>query len=110
MWGPSCRLESSSVITGRDPGTDQQLWAVMGELVLRAPRDPDLAAIFRQADHNWQRMLRELLTRCQAQGSLDPSLNADDMAALDGLDTGVRGGPEPDSITLEEYGRPIPEA
>ena len=39
---------------------DQQLWAVMGELVLRAPRDPDLAAIFRQADYNWQRMLREL--------------------------------------------------
>ena len=40
----------------------------------------------------------------------DFELTADDMAALDGLDTGVRGGPEPDSITLEEYGRPIPEA
>jgi len=41
---------------------------------------------------------------------VDFELTADDMAALDGLDTGVRGGPEPDSITLEEYGRPIPEA
>jgi len=29
---------------------------------------------------------------------------------LDGLDTGVRGGPEPESITLEAFGRDIPEA
>src|SRR5213592_1053256 len=29
---------------------DQQLWSVMGELVLRAPRDPDLAQTFRQSD------------------------------------------------------------
>ena len=32
------------------------------------------------------------------------------VAAIDALDTGVRGGPEPDTITLENYGRPIPEA
>jgi hypothetical protein len=31
-------------------------------------------------------------------------------ATLDALDTGVRGGPEPDDITLENFGRPIPEA
>jgi len=32
------------------------------------------------------------------------------LAAIDALDTGVRGGPEPDSITLDNYGMPIPEA
>jgi diketogulonate reductase-like aldo/keto reductase len=32
------------------------------------------------------------------------------LAAIDALDTGVRGGPEPDSITLENSGMPIPEA
>jgi hypothetical protein len=32
------------------------------------------------------------------------------MAANDALDTGVRGGPEPDSITLETYGKQISEA
>lgn len=32
------------------------------------------------------------------------------LAAIDALDTGVRGGPEPDSITLDNYGKPIPEA
>ena len=32
------------------------------------------------------------------------------MHLQDALDTGARGGPEPDSITLEAYGRAIPEA
>jgi hypothetical protein len=30
-------------------------------------------------------------------------------AAIDALDTGRRRGPEPESITLESYGRTIPE-
>lgn len=41
---------------------------------------------------------------------LDFELSSEQMAAIDALDTGVRGGPEPDSITLENYGVPIPEA
>ncbi len=40
----------------------------------------------------------------------DFELSDDDMAALDGLDTGRRGGPEPDAITPEAFGREIPEA
>jgi diketogulonate reductase-like aldo/keto reductase len=40
----------------------------------------------------------------------DFHLSSDDIAAIDALDTGVRGGPEPDQITLETFGRPIPEA
>jgi diketogulonate reductase-like aldo/keto reductase len=40
----------------------------------------------------------------------DFELAADEMAAIDGLDTGRRGGPEPDDITLEAFGRDIPEA
>lgn len=39
----------------------------------------------------------------------DFELSAEQMAAIDALDTGKRGGPDPDSITLETYGRPIPE-
>ena len=34
----------------------------------------------------------------------------DELAQIDGLETGVRGGPEPDFITLENFGRDIPEA
>jgi diketogulonate reductase-like aldo/keto reductase len=40
----------------------------------------------------------------------DFELDSEQVAAIDALDTGVRGGPDPDSITLEEYGREIPEA
>jgi diketogulonate reductase-like aldo/keto reductase len=40
----------------------------------------------------------------------DFELSADEMAAIDELDTGQRGGPEPDAITLEAFGREIPEA
>jgi diketogulonate reductase-like aldo/keto reductase len=41
---------------------------------------------------------------------LDFELSSDDVATIDGLETGVRGGPEPDAITLETYGVAIPEA
>jgi diketogulonate reductase-like aldo/keto reductase len=40
----------------------------------------------------------------------DFELTSDELAAIDGLDTGKRGGPEPDAITLESFGREIPEA
>ncbi|HZX56815.1 MAG TPA: aldo/keto reductase, partial [Ilumatobacteraceae bacterium] len=40
----------------------------------------------------------------------DFELDADEMTAIDRLDTGRRGGPEPDEITLEAFGRDIPEA
>jgi len=40
----------------------------------------------------------------------DFELAADEIAAIDGLDTGRRGGPDPGAITLEAYGRDIPEA
>jgi diketogulonate reductase-like aldo/keto reductase len=40
----------------------------------------------------------------------DFELSGDEIAAIDGLDTGRRGGPEPDAITLEDFGREIPEA
>ncbi len=40
----------------------------------------------------------------------DFELSGEQVAAIDALDTGVRGGPDPDSITLEAYGMEIPEA
>jgi diketogulonate reductase-like aldo/keto reductase len=38
------------------------------------------------------------------------SLSPDDMTAIDSLDTGRRGGPEPTAVTLEAFGRDIPES
>jgi diketogulonate reductase-like aldo/keto reductase len=40
---------------------------------------------------------------------LDFELGDDELAAIDALDTGIRGGPEPEAITREAFGRPIPE-
>ncbi len=40
----------------------------------------------------------------------DFALSTEEMGAIDGLDTGRRGGPEPTAITLETFGREIPEA
>jgi diketogulonate reductase-like aldo/keto reductase len=39
----------------------------------------------------------------------DFELSTEELAAIDALDTGQRGGPEPELITLESFGRPIPE-
>ena len=40
----------------------------------------------------------------------DFELSDEQLTAIDGLDTGKRGGPEPADVTLESFGRPIPEA
>lgn len=40
----------------------------------------------------------------------DFDLTGEQLAAIDALDTGVRGGPEPEDITRENYGIEIPEA
>ncbi|GGX06775.1 aldo/keto reductase [Streptomyces chartreusis] len=40
----------------------------------------------------------------------DFSLTAEELKALDALETGRRGGPEPENVTLAAYGRAIPEA
>jgi diketogulonate reductase-like aldo/keto reductase len=40
----------------------------------------------------------------------DFELSGEQVAAIDALDTGVRRGPDPDSITLENYNVEIPEA
>lgn len=40
----------------------------------------------------------------------DFDLTDQELHAIGGLDTGVRGGPQPDDITLAAFGRDIPEA
>jgi diketogulonate reductase-like aldo/keto reductase len=41
---------------------------------------------------------------------LDFELTSSELSAIDGLDTGRRGGPDPEDITLEAFGRDIPDA
>jgi diketogulonate reductase-like aldo/keto reductase len=39
----------------------------------------------------------------------DFALTPDEIAAVDGLDTGVRGGPNQDELDFRTFDRPIPE-
>ncbi|MFD9655485.1 hypothetical protein [Streptomyces mirabilis] len=39
----------------------------------------------------------------------DFALTPDEVTAIDALDTGVRGGPDPDSLDLQNAGFPIPD-
>jgi TetR/AcrR family transcriptional repressor of nem operon len=83
--------------------TDQELWAVMGELVLRAPRDVDLANLFRQTDAFWHRSLRDLIGRAVDQEALQPAVDTDDLAtfmivAIKGLSLPTVAAFQPDVI------------
>jgi AcrR family transcriptional regulator len=88
---------------------DPTLWAVMGELVLRAPRDPDLAAVMRQTDAHWHRTLRDLIHRAVADGSIRPALDPDDLAelmivAIKGLSLPTPAGSQP-TVAARVFGQ-----
>jgi len=112
-------------------GIATQAWSPIGGitayrgLARRSFEDPTLLEIARQKGKSAaQVMLRWHLQkgRSAIPKSVKPVRIAENFAvfdfeltpaqvgAIDALDTGGRGGPEPDSITLENYGRPIPEA
>jgi len=66
------------------------LCVVLGELALRAARDPAIAAIVGETDDFWHRTLRGLVERGVAGGCLGPHLDPDQvasalMAALKGV-------------------------
>jgi len=110
-----------------------QAWSPMGGITSYRPKDgarstfedPTIAAV--AAEHGKspaQVMLRWGIERGRSVipksvrreriaenfDVLDFELTAEQLKALDGLDTGVRGGPEPEVITLEAFHRDIPEA
>jgi diketogulonate reductase-like aldo/keto reductase len=114
-----------------DHGILTQAWSPIGGITFyrgtgkSALQDPAILAIAR--DHGKtaaQVMLRWHLQRGRSVipksvrperiaenfDVFDFELTASELDTLDALDTGVRGGPEPASMTLEKFGRPIPEA
>jgi len=61
---------------------DPELFAVMGELALRARRDRAIAAIVRETDEVWHATLAGLLRRAQKEGAIAPVLKPDDAAGV----------------------------
>ena len=69
--------------------SDQRLWAVMGELALRAPRDPGLHDLMQQLGVYWHRKLVELMSAAASEGAVSPGLDIEGTAAL--VIAGLRG-------------------
>ena len=61
---------------------EPELFAVMGELALRARRDRAIAAIVRETDEVWHATLAGLLRRAQKEGAIAPVLKPDDAAGV----------------------------
>lgn len=61
---------------------EPELFAVMGELALRAPRDPVIGSLMQATDDAWHGMMRALLRRARAEGGIDADIDPDDFAAL----------------------------
>jgi diketogulonate reductase-like aldo/keto reductase len=112
-------------------GIATQAWSPIGGITSytgaekNALKDPTLLEIARQHDKSpAQVMLRWHLQqgRCAIPKSgradritenfdvFDFELSSEQIAAIDALDTGVRGGPDPNSINLDSYGFTIPDA
>jgi TetR/AcrR family transcriptional regulator, regulator of cefoperazone and chloramphenicol sensitivity len=61
---------------------EPRLFAVMGELAMRARRDRAIAGIVREVDTTWHKMLTAVLRRAAREGAIDPSASPDELAAL----------------------------
>jgi len=61
---------------------EPEVFAVMGEVALRAARDPGIAAIMHEVDQIWHATLRALLHRAQKDGAVDKKVDVNDAAAL----------------------------
>jgi AcrR family transcriptional regulator len=61
---------------------EPELFAVMGELALRSPRDPAIAAIFKDTIEAWHSTLRTLVSHAQTEGFVDKKLDPDTVASL----------------------------
>jgi AcrR family transcriptional regulator len=62
--------------------TEPELFVVMGELAMRGRRDRAIAAIVRDVDATWQKVLATLLRRAASEGAIGSAAKADDVAAL----------------------------
>jgi len=76
---------------------DTQLFAVLAELTLRAPRDPVIAGILQNTDEPWHRKVAALLRSALEQGCIDAGIDPEDgaafiIAAIKGLS--LPGNPE----------------
>jgi len=113
-------------------GIVTQAWSPLGGVYVYAPAtepksamaDPAITAIAERVGktpaqvvlrwhiENGRSAIPKSVTPARIAQNLDVfdfALSADDIAAIDALDTGVRGGPNPDEVDFRTFGLTIPE-
>lgn len=97
----------------RDGSTGSTLQdPVIGEIARAHGRTPAQVMLRWHLQQNRQ-VIPKSVTPSRIAENIDVfafDLTDDQLAAIDALDTGVRGGPEPEDVTLENFGADIPEA
>ncbi len=61
---------------------EPEVASVMGELALRSPRDPAIAALVRSTQDTWHQIVRGLLRRAAKEGHIRSDLDSDAAAAM----------------------------
>ncbi len=79
---PGAQLRAHFAGLRRLARAEPELFAVMGELALRARRDRAIAAIVRDTDETWRKMLAGLLRRAQKERVVPSTIGAEDAAGL----------------------------
>lgn len=62
--------------------SEPEVFAVMGELAMRARRDRAIAAIVRDVDATWRKTLATLIRQAAKEGAIATNARPDDLAAL----------------------------
>lgn len=79
---PATQLRGHFKALRRLARDEPELFAVMGELALRARRDPAVAAILHETDDVWHAALGGLLRRARKEGAIDSGAPVDDVTGL----------------------------
>jgi transposase-like protein len=84
---------------------------VIGEIAARHAKAPVQVVLRWHLDHGFSAIPKSVKAHRIAENFdvVDFALTADEVAAIDRLDAGVRGRPDPDSLSLQNYGFAIPD-
>jgi len=106
-----CWSPIGGAYTYRDAPTNPLEDKVITDLAAKYGKTPAQVVIRWHLEHGFSAIPKSVKPQRIAENFdvFDFALAADEVKAIDALDTGVRGGPDPDSLNLKDHGFPIPD-